>query len=169
MESLLSNFGLDWKLFLSQAANFLIVLIVLRLTVYRPLLGFLSERRRKIESGLAAAETSERRLKETTAIQQAKIREAEQRGVAIITRARKLARREELAILAAAAHKEKEALERAAKRIQAHEEDSKEHIRREAAEIVRDLLVKTVAIAPDVVDNAMIAKVVKHQIQERAS
>ena len=55
MEQLFSQLGIDWHLLLSQAVNFFLLLIVLRVFAYKPLLAFLHERRRKIEEGLAKA------------------------------------------------------------------------------------------------------------------
>ena len=70
MQELIHNLGLDWKLFLAQAFNFLVVLVVLRLTVYKPLLGFLAQRRTKIEEGIMKSEEADRRLHESRKIQE---------------------------------------------------------------------------------------------------
>ncbi len=62
MQDLVTQLGLDWRLLLSQAANFLILLIVLRLFAYKPLIPMLKERRAKIEDGLAKAKEADHRL-----------------------------------------------------------------------------------------------------------
>ncbi len=64
MEQLLSQLGIDWKLLLSQAVNFFLLLIVLRLFVYKPLLQMLHERRERIEEGIEKAKEADIRLLE---------------------------------------------------------------------------------------------------------
>ena len=38
MSQLFSQLGIDWHLLLSQAVNFLILLVILRLVAYKPIL-----------------------------------------------------------------------------------------------------------------------------------
>ena len=49
---LLSQLGIDWKLFLSQAVNFFILLLVLTFFVYKPLIKIVKERNKRIKEGL---------------------------------------------------------------------------------------------------------------------
>lgn len=58
----LAKLGIDWKLLLAQAVNFLLLLYILKRYAYRPILKLLDERSRKIEKGLADAEAAEKRL-----------------------------------------------------------------------------------------------------------
>ncbi|MEP7162321.1 MAG: F0F1 ATP synthase subunit B [Candidatus Moraniibacteriota bacterium] len=58
----LANLGIDWKLFVAQAVNFLILLFILKKFAYKPILGLLDERSQKIEKGLRDAEEAERKL-----------------------------------------------------------------------------------------------------------
>ena len=51
MSQLFSQLGIDWHLLLSQAINFLLLLIVLRLVVYKPLLNLLHKRKGKDRGG----------------------------------------------------------------------------------------------------------------------
>jgi hypothetical protein len=39
MQQLLDNLGINWELLLSQAVNFALLLIVLRIFVYKPVIG----------------------------------------------------------------------------------------------------------------------------------
>lgn len=59
---ILEKLGIDWKLLLAQAVNFLILLWVLRRYAYKPILKALEERTKKIEQGLKDAETSQSKL-----------------------------------------------------------------------------------------------------------
>ena len=64
MAELAEQLGLDWKLLLSQAVNFLLLLFLLRKFAYLPLLKILKERRARIEEGLAKATEADKRLLE---------------------------------------------------------------------------------------------------------
>src|SRR5437879_12910649 len=58
------TFGWNWQLFLSQVISFSIVAFLLRRFAYKPILGVLEERRRRIEEGLLNAEKIKRELAE---------------------------------------------------------------------------------------------------------
>ena len=51
MNAFISQFGLDWKLFLSQLVNFILILIILTIFVYKPVLKIIKERNKKIKEG----------------------------------------------------------------------------------------------------------------------
>ncbi len=59
---ILEKLGIDWKLLLAQAVNFLILLWVLRRYAYKPILKALEARTKKIEQGLKDAEVSQSKL-----------------------------------------------------------------------------------------------------------
>ena len=105
MESLLHNLGLDWKLLLSQAVNFLIVLVVLRLTVYKPLVELMRKRRERIEEGLTKATEADTRLAQISELQKEKLKEAEQEGMKILKSSEERARAEQKRILDEAARR----------------------------------------------------------------
>ena len=58
------TFGWNWQLFLSQVISFSIVAFLLRRFAYKPILGVLEERRRRIEEGLLNAEKIKQELAE---------------------------------------------------------------------------------------------------------
>lgn len=62
MESLISTFQIDLKLFIAQLINFAIVLAVLYFFAFKPLVKIMSERTTKIEKSLKDAEEIEKRL-----------------------------------------------------------------------------------------------------------
>ncbi len=53
-----AKFGIDIKLLVAQAVNFLVIILVLSKFVYRPLLKIMRERTGKIEKGLQDAQKS---------------------------------------------------------------------------------------------------------------
>ena len=73
---LAETFGWNWQLFLSQVISFTIVALLLRRFAYKPILGVLEERRRRIEEGLLNAEKIKQELAE-----------AEKRYAEILTKA----------------------------------------------------------------------------------
>ena len=64
MESLISSFGLDWKLLIAQAVNFALLLAVLSYFLYKPLVRLIDERREKIAEGVEKAAAADRKLEE---------------------------------------------------------------------------------------------------------
>src|ERR687887_1432200 len=58
------TFGWNWKLFFSQVVSFAIVAFLLQRFAYKPILGVLEERRRRIEEGLINAEKIKKELAE---------------------------------------------------------------------------------------------------------
>lgn len=165
MESLLNNLGLDWKLLLSQAANFLIVLVVLRLTVYKPLLKLMRERRERIEGGLEKAKEADKRLAEMGELQKEKVREAEHKGLQIVKSAEERARAKEKQMLEEAAAKEAEMMKRAKEKADAQGTEAMRKVEAEAVTLVKRILVTSVQMKPEAVDEALIkkaAETVKH-------
>ncbi|MDO8536994.1 MAG: ATP synthase F0 subunit B [bacterium] len=163
MDSLLHNLGLDWKLLLSQAINFFILLLILRFLVYKPLLEILAQRRKKIERGLEEADEAERRLGEITLIQKEKIKEAEGQALGIMRSAEEQAKKEEKRMLAEAAEKEKQILKFAEAKAQGEREAALKQVRAEAVDIVKSILITTVSVAPEAVDEALIKKIANNR------
>lgn len=63
MSELIKNFGVDWRLLLAQAVNFLILLFILKKFAYKPILETLRKRKREIEKGLEFTQAAEEKLK----------------------------------------------------------------------------------------------------------
>lgn len=61
----LAKLGIDWKLLIAQAVNFLVLLWILKRYAYKPILAYLDERTARIESGLQNAEAAEKKLAAT--------------------------------------------------------------------------------------------------------
>ena len=158
MESLIANLGLDWKLLLSQAVNFLILLTVLRFALYKPLINMMRARRERIEEGLTKAEEADRRLEEISHLQKEKTQEAEAKGLEIVAAAAKTAKQEEQHILAGARVKEEQILLQAKEKAEAQEKEAFAKVQREAAGLVKEILVKVVSLSPEAVDDALIQK-----------
>lgn len=166
METLIEKLGLDWKLLLAQAANFLIVLAVLRFTVYKPLLRMLSRRRHEIEAGILKSKEADVRLHQISELHKEKTEEANREAAHIVTQAVARAKTEEARLLELAAGKEAEIMLQAAKRADTETEKARAKVESEAADLVRRVLIQAVQIAPEHVDEALIAKVAKNRFSK---
>ena len=161
MQQLFDQLGIDWHLLLSQAVNFFLLLLVLRIFVYKPLLKLLHDRRARIEEGLAKAEEADRRLAEVEEIGKGKIREAEAQAVGILKKTETDVKEVEARMLAEARRKEAEAMRNMGERLRAKEAEAEKIMDKEAAALVRRAIAKTVEMSPEKIDDALIAKAVE--------
>lgn len=168
MQQLINQLGINWELLLSQGVNFVLLLIVLRIFVYKPVLKLLHERRDKIEGGLMKAEEAEKRLHNVDVISKGKIKEAEHEAIGILKRTEMEAKTLEEKLLAAAKAREEEAVRSAATRLRSQEEESRRAVEKEAAALVRAAIVRTVELSPEKIDDALIAKAVSEAKQQVA-
>lgn len=138
MGELVRHFGIDAKLLAAQAVNFGVLLFVLWKFAYRPILGMLRERREGIERGLAMTRDAERRMAGIVELQAEKLREAEGRALAVVSRAEDTAKRQSQLLIAEAGKKGEQMISDAKRVI--HEEKGKlrEELAKEARELVRD-------------------------------
>lgn len=90
---LISKLGIDWKLLIAQIINFCILLGILYKFAYKPVLGALEKRSKRIEQGLKQASESEERMREIDKMRDVKLREAEHQVGKLIEDARKDAER----------------------------------------------------------------------------
>lgn len=160
MEQLLSQLGIDWKLLLSQAVNFFLLLIVLRLFVYKPLLQMLHDRRKRIEEGIEKAKEADIRLLEADEMKRTKIKEGEATAMNILRKTETDSKELEARMLAEAKKKETAALANTQTLLRAREEESRRAAEQEAASLVRRAIMRTVELAPDKIDDALIARAV---------
>jgi F-type H+-transporting ATPase subunit b len=161
MEQLLSQLGIDWKLLLSQAVNFFLLLVVLRVFVYKPLLQMLHDRRKRIEEGIEKAKEADIRLMEAEEMKRAKIKEGEATAMNILRKTETDSKELEARMLASAKKKEADALASTQSLLRAREEESHRAAEKEAASLVRRAIARTVELSPDKIDDALIAKAVQ--------
>ncbi len=160
MNQFLDQLGINWKLFLSQAVNFFILLTVLTFFAYKPLIKVIKERSKKIKEGLDKAEEADVRLKEIDEIGKGKIKEAEQKGIEIIKATEIKAKVLDKEILDKAEKKQKEINELLKQSYAKQQEEAKTKILAEAGELIKKAIIKTVELKPDAIDEALIKKAV---------
>jgi len=89
----LLTFGVDWPHFISQCVSFLLVAWLLIKFAYKPVLGVLEERRKKIAEGLANAEQMKKELANAQVKAQEILNQASAQGAKMIEEARAAAAR----------------------------------------------------------------------------
>jgi F-type H+-transporting ATPase subunit b len=160
MSELIQKLGLDWKLLLSQAVNFMILLVLLRQFAYKPLLKVLKERRERIEEGLAKATEAESRLAEVDVIAKDKMKETEAEAMAMMRAAEERSKKAEAGMLEEARGKEAAMLASAEMAAKAKEKEAMTRLESEAAEIVKRALIRTVEMSPENIDETLVKKAV---------
>lgn len=153
--------GLDWRLLLSQAANFIILLIVLRVFAYKPILKLIKDRRARIEEGLEKAEEADRRLDQANEMVAGKMKEADQQAMAVLRATESKSKELEAKLLEEAKRKQAEVLASTDQLIQGKAQEAKKAMEAEAARMVKEALVATVEMDPKAIDEALVEKAVK--------
>ncbi len=161
MSELIEKLGIDWKLLLAQGANFLIILAVLRFTLYKPLIRILAERRAKIDQGLRDAAQAGKRLGEVEVLGKERLATVEKEAVKIVSDAEVKAKTKEAEILAVAKGKEQEIMKGGERLIEARRAEVEDAILKEARTFVREAVLKTGSLAPGAIDEALIGEAVK--------
>ncbi len=105
MESILSTFGIDWRLLLINVINFGVLLFGLWYFMYGPIMQMLEERRQKVVKGVEDAEAASRERQEIESERSGVLAKAAQEADESLARAR-----------TAAAARERELVDEAGKR-----------------------------------------------------
>ena len=92
MSELIRHFGIDWKLLLAQAVNFLILLVVLKKFAYGPILKILKKRKDEIEKGLKFTKEAGERLEQIGEEKEAVLKEARGEALGIVSQAENTAK-----------------------------------------------------------------------------
>ncbi len=161
MSELFHQLGIDWRLLLSQAANFLILFAVLRYFAYGPLVKLMKERRARIEEGLQKADEADKRLGQMNEMVKEKMKEAEHEALAMMRDTEQRAKSKELDMMDEAKKKEQAMFAQAEKVMLARAEEMRKKVEAEAAELVKEAIVKTVEMKPQAVDEALIDRAIK--------
>jgi F-type H+-transporting ATPase subunit b len=128
--------GIDGKLLLFQAINFLVLLFILRKVLYKPLLGFLEKRRKKIEEGLAKAEKFEAEWLKIKEREKEITEKAEKSAVQIMEKARISAQAKEKEMSQEAREKSEKIIEEAKKEVVMEKEKALGELKGETADFI---------------------------------
>lgn len=158
MNELVHQLGLDWKLLLSQGVNFLILLAVLTIFIYKPLAKLMEERKKKIEFGLMGAEEAERRLKEIDRVKEEKLAEADKNALKIVGEAEKRGQKRFDEILGNAEGKADEVIAEAARVAEQKKQEELNRLTEKAGALIKEAIIKTVELDPKYVDEKLISR-----------
>jgi F-type H+-transporting ATPase subunit b len=132
----LANLGVDWKLFLAQAVNFLILLFVLHRYAYRPMLDFLEERTARIDKGLKDSEAAHAKLSGREEKEKQVLATARNEAKAIIGAAEESAKKRDAERLAETEAKTRHFTEEALVKIEEEKRKALSEAKQEIAEMV---------------------------------
>ena len=161
MSELFSELGISLPSLISPGVNFLIVLVVLTVFVYKPLAKVVDERRKRIEQGLEDAKQAELKLSQIAEKEKRVLAEAEKTALVLIKEAE-----------GKAAGRSRELIEIGEKRAAGIVKEGKTLAQRQAAEemaslqkeavnFVKQAIEKTVELDPDKIDEKLIDQAVK--------
>ncbi len=135
MDKAVEALGLNLPQLIAQVANFFVLLVILRLTLYKPILKMLDERKQKIAEGLNAAEIARAEAASAQANIQAQLETARKDGQEIVANAQNIATRIQADAREQAAKDREAALERARNEIQLERDRAIAELRSEFAGI----------------------------------
>ncbi len=135
MDKAVEALGINLPQLIAQVANFFVLLVILRFTLYKPILKMLDERRQKIAEGLNAAETARAEASQAQANIQAQLDAARKDGQDIVANAQTIAQRIQTEAREQSARDREAALERARSEIQMERDRAIADLRGQFADI----------------------------------
>jgi F-type H+-transporting ATPase subunit b len=131
----MEQLGINLPLLMAQVINFFIVLLALRLFLYKPVLAMLDRRAQRVREGLEAAEQSQERATQAEQEVSQQLDQARQQGQALIAQAQEAANRIQEESRAQARRDAEALLERARSEIQLERDQAIGELRKEFADI----------------------------------
>lgn len=135
MDKAVEALGINLPQLIAQVANFFVLLVILRLTLYKPVLKMLDERKQKIAEGLNAADLARAEAAEAQTNIQAQLDTARKEGQEIVANAQSIAGRIQTEAREQSARDRDAALERARTEIQLERDRAISELRGEFAGI----------------------------------
>ena len=135
MPEIFEKLGLDPKLLVAQAVNFILLLVILQKIGYKPILKMLNDRTEKIEKSLKQAKKIEEELQNTEETKIAEIKKAKIEAQEIIKEANELAEKKSQEMIERTKNKTQEIVASAKQEIQAEKESSINEAKKEIADI----------------------------------
>lgn len=156
MSELFHELGINVPALVAQAANFLVVLIVLTIYVYRPLVKMMDERSKKIAFGIKGAEEAERRLADIAETAKNRKAQSEKEALLLIQEAKKEGEVAARKIIVEREAKGAGIVEEAREQALRVKAEEMVRVEKEARAFVRAVLEKTVELDPALIDEKLI-------------
>lgn len=158
----LEKLGIDWKLLLAQAVNFLVLLWVLKRYAYGPILRALETRTKHIEQGLKDAEASRAQLEQAREEERKLLTAAREEARDILTQAEASAKKRDAKML----EETKAKIDRMIAEADTHLAEKQLSLLCEAkAELVDTVLLATTKILDEKIDAGLNQEVVKRSLE----
>lgn len=159
----LAKLGIDWKLLIAQAINFIVLLWVLRRYAYQPILRALEARTKKIEQGLSDAASSHERLQKVVEEERQVMAAAREEAHDILLKAEASAKERDARML----QETKVKIDKMITDADAHLAEEKARLVREAkAEISSLVVMATERVLGGVVDSRVDSKLVDAALKQ---
>lgn len=140
MESLAATLGLDWRGLLIHAVNFIVLLLLLRLVLFKPIVTMLDERAKRVRDSMEQADQARRQAEQAEADRQALLAETRREAEQIRARADEQAKR----ILADAGSRAQEEGSRILAQAKAQSDLERQQMLAEVRAQIADLVVSAV-------------------------
>lgn len=144
METLLSSFGIEWKMLLAQLVNFGILVFVLSKLVYKPLLKVIDEREKSAKDAENKSASIEETLKETEANQKKVLADARAHGEKLIKEVEKNAESLKKSLVEEAKAEASKIISAGEKKLKEEQEKLHKEFKAEALSLIAEALEKTV-------------------------
>jgi F-type H+-transporting ATPase subunit b len=129
----MAELGLNIPLLIVQTLNFFVILLVLRLFLYKPILGMLDQRAQRIREGLDAADKSKEQAVAAEQDVSRQLDEARRQGQTLVAQAQEAASRIQEEAQTQARRESESILERARNEIQLERDQAIAELRKEFA------------------------------------
>ena len=138
MPEIFTKLGLDVKLIVAQAVNFVLLLVILHRVTYKPILGMLKKRSDIIDKSLKQAQKIEEELQRTEKDRLKEMKKAREKYHALVAEAERTGKQKKEEMTREAKRKTEEIIARAKEEIR----NEKEKSIREARQEIADLAIK---------------------------
>jgi F-type H+-transporting ATPase subunit b len=140
MEAIATTLGLNWQGLLWHAINFVVLLLLLRMVLYKPVLGMLDERARRVRESMEQADRARRAAEQAEADRQALLAETRREAEEIRARAEEQSKR----IIGEAAGRAKDEADRIIAQAEARAAQERQQVMAEVRAELADLVVTAV-------------------------
>lgn len=162
MSELIKHFGIDWRLLLAQAVNFLILLWVLKRYAYKPILEMLRKRRLEIEKGLEFTESAKEKLQHIEKEREEILKQTRVEAMQIVAVAEDAAKKRKQDILDEANIKVEGVITDARRLIEEEKSKTNEEVYRNAGDLVKLGIERVLGkLPPEVRDELLIKEALR--------
>ncbi len=162
----MEKFGIEPILLVAQIVNFTILLILLRLFLYKPVLKILDERKKKVAHSIKSAEEIEKRLEQSSLEQEKLLDKARAESATLIKEAKEEAKALSEKIAAEAKEQVTQMMTKNKERLELEKEQMMKEVRKDLADIVLSASMKVNKQTIDENSNKKLVESVVKEINE---